>query len=81
MFVKYLIYFSWLFSFAGKWLDEKAKVKFKINGGTQKITINILRDISKSKDDQTANFDENDFWWKIMLKMSKHYIYKVKASG
>ena len=51
-------FLSWHFGYVEKWLDEKAKVNFKIYDVTDWPTneyIHILHNIFKSKSNQTIN--------------------------
>ena len=53
--LRYLIFFPEFFGHVGKRIDKKAKVNFKIydiSDWETKITIHILPNISRSKDNQ-----------------------------
>ena len=63
----FVLKISNFFGHAGKRLDKKAKVNFKVYDVTnlEKVTIHILFSISKSKSNQTMKFGQ-----------SKEYIVK-----
>ena len=66
LFVLKISNFCWLFfGHAGKPIDKKTKVNFKIltsQTGEQIVTIHILPNISRSTDKQTMKFDQLIDW-------------------
>ena len=61
LFSRYLKFFSWIFGHASKRLDKEGKVNFKFYDATAWLTNNCnthIANISRSKGNQTMNFDQ-----------------------